>query len=277
LQKHPGLANRALAVFSSAWNWAAAEKEDAPFPANPAKGIKRHNEEKRETFLNTEQLALLGDVLALAETTGLAYEIDEDGPKAKHAPKPENRRRKLDPYAIAAIRLLILTGARLREILHARWSEIDFERGLLNLKSARSKTGKKSIFLSAPALAVLNALPRIEGNPHVIVGEGFDESGTGKPRTDLKKPWAAITKAAGLTDLRIHDLRHSFASVGAGAGMGLPIVGKLLGHTQPCTTARYAHLDSDPLHHAANQIGEAITAAMERRPGASVVPMRKKS
>lgn len=82
------------------------------------------------------------------------------------------------------------------------------------------------------------------------------------PRSDLKKPWTAVTEAAGLTGLRIHDLRHSFASIGAGAGLGLPIVGKLLGHTQAATTQRYAHLDTDPLRKASDAIGAKIVAAL---------------
>jgi len=264
---HPGTANLARAVISVIWEWAAAEREDEDFPPNPTRTIKRFKEEKREQFLTNDQLSRLGDALAEAETVGLPFVIDESNPKAKHAPKVDNRRRRLDPFAIAAIRLLILTGARLREILHARWDEIDFERGLLNLPSNRSKTGKKSIFLSAPALATLQALPRVDGNPHVIVGEGIDEKGIGKPRADLKKPWAAITQAAKLSDLRIHDLRHSFASVGAGSGMGLPIIGKLLGHSQPSTTARYAHLDSDPMRRAVDTIGSTIDAALNKNAG----------
>jgi hypothetical protein len=141
------------------------------------------------------------------------------------------------------IRLLILTGARLREILHARWEFIDFERGVIFLPD--SKTGKKPIYLSAAALAVLSTLPHLEGNPHIIPGDR-----TGQPRVDLKRPWTAVTKAARLEGLRIHDLRHSFASIGAGASLGLPIIGKLLGHSQPSTTARYAHLDADPMRRA---------------------------
>jgi integrase len=173
----------------------------------------------------------------------------------------------LDPFAIAAIRLLILTGARLREILDAQWQQVDFERGILFLPD--SKTGRKPIYLSAPAIQVLASLPRLEVNPHIIAGLK-----DGAPRADLKKPWAAITKAAGLEGVRLHDLRHSFASVGAGASLGLPIIGKLLGHTQAGTTHRYAHLDADPMRRAAETIGATIAAAMGGAPS-NVVPMAK--
>jgi integrase len=235
--------------------------------ANPAKGIKRNPEQGRERYLSTDELARLGDALVEAETSGLPYSVDETKPKAKHAPKPENRCRKLNPFAVAAMRLLILTGARLSEIMTAKWDFIDFERGLLNLLT--SKTGKKPIFLSAAALEVLTSLPRVDGNPFLIPGQK-----DGAPRTDLKKPWAAVTEAAGLPGLRIHDLRHSFASVGAGASLGLPIIGKLLGHTQPATTARYAHLDADPIRRAAETIGNTIAAALNRKPSAEVIAIK---
>ena len=127
--------------------------------------------------------------MAEAETIGLPYEIDETKPNAKHAPKPENRRRKIDSYAITAIRLLILTGARLNEVLKARWDYVDFERGLMNLPT--SKTGKKSVFLSEAALEVLADLPRMEGNPHIFPGEK-----DGRPRADLKKPWQAVIRGS---------------------------------------------------------------------------------
>ena len=169
---------------------------------------------------------------------------------ARHLAKEENRHTVLAPHAVAAIRLLIFTGCRLGEILHLRWSDVDFERGMLHL--ANSKTGKKSVVLNAPALAVLDAIPRV--GEFVIAGQSRSGDAE-KPRSDLKKPWSAIRRHAGLEGLRIHDLRHSFASVGAGAGLGLPIVGKLLGHTQASTTQKYAHLDNDPLRRASNAIG----------------------
>ncbi len=258
----PAIANKSLAVISSAWNWAAKREEPGIGP-NPATGIDRFKEVRRERFLSAEELARLGDAIREGETNGLAWATDETKPTAKHTPR--NARTMLDPYAAAAIRLLILTGARLREVLHARWDWIDFDRGMIHLPD--SKTGQKPIYLSAAAQAVLASLARVEGNPHVFPGEV-----KGEPRTDLKKPWAAITRAAGLEGLRIHDLRHSFASVGAGANLGLPVIGKLLGHSQPATTARYAHLDADPMRRAVETIGNSIAAAMGGKSATVVAP-----
>jgi integrase len=263
----PGAANRAISLVSAIWGW-AARRQIVPFEANPARGLERNRESRSERFLTTSEFARLGAGLAEGETIGLPYEVDETSPGSKHAPKAKNRRVKLDPFAVAAIRLLILTGARLREILHTQWSHVDFDRGIIFL--ADSKTGKKPVYLSAAALAVLSTLPRIEGNPHVIAG-----AKDGRPRADLKKPWAAVRRAAGLEGVRLHDLRHSFASIGAGASMGLPIIGKLLGHSQPQTTARYAHLDADPLRRAVDTIGATITAAMEGNKDAEVVMLQK--
>jgi integrase len=152
--------------------------------------------------------------------------------------------------------------------LHAKWAEVDFERGIIFLPD--SKTGKKPNFLNAAALAVLADMPRLDGNPHVFPGRR-----DGAPRDGLDRPWAAIRKAAGLDGLRIHDLRHSFASVGAGGGLSLPIIGKLLGHSQSATTARYAHLANDPVRAAVETIGATISAAMSRKPGAEVLPIKR--
>ena len=261
----PYAANRAVAVWSKAFAW-AADAGLIPEGQNPAKGIKKYREQGRERFLTSEELARLGDTLREGETIGLPYSVDETKPTAKHAAKADHRRVKLDRYAASALRLLILTGARLREILHAKWEQVDVERGLIFL--ADSKTGKKPLYLSAAAQKVLVDLPRIQGNPHVIAG-----AKDGAPRSDLKKPWAAVCRAAGLEGVRLHDLRHSFASFGAGASLGLPIIGKLLGHSQPATTARYAHLDADPMRRAVDTIGSAILGAMDRKPSAEIVPM----
>jgi integrase len=251
----PGAANRVVSFVSAIWNWAAARDEVA-FGANPARGIARNPEQPHERFLSTEEFGRLAEALSKSQTEGLFYDVDETRPNAKHAPKPENRRRFIDLYAAAAIRLLMLTGARLREILHARWENVDFDRGIIFLPD--SKTGRKPVYLNTAAIDILAALPRAKDNPYVIVGAAKNA-----PRADLKNPWRALTQAAGLEGLRIHDLRHSFASVGAGASLGLPIIGKLLGHTQPATTARYAHLDADPMRRAVETIGETISAAMK--------------
>lgn len=263
----PGRANRALSLVSAIWNW-AARRDEVSLADNPAQGVERYPESRKERFLTSDELSRLGDALRLAETEGLSWQVNEAGPKAKHLAKPENRRAKLDPFAVAAIRLLILTGARLREILDAKWAQVDLERGVIFL--ADSKTGKKPIYLSAAAQSVLASLPRIAGNPHIIAG-----AKEGAPRADLKKPWAAVCRAAGLEGVRLHDLRHSFASFGAGASLGLPIIGKLLGHTQAATTARYAHLDADPLRRAVDTIGATIAAAMDGRRGGDVVAIKK--
>lgn len=251
LKATPYAANRLIAVTGAMWGWAARQGL-VPREGNPARGAEKFKEDRRERFLTPEEFGALGDAIRVGETVGFAYEVDESKPKAKHAPKPENRRTKLEPEVAAAIRLLILTGARLREILHLRWAEVDEGRGLLLL--SKSKTGRKAIVLNAPALAVLAGLDRTE--EHVIRGVN------GLPRADLKKPWAAVCRAAGLEGLRIHDLRHSFASVGAGDGMGLPVIGKLLGHSQAATTQRYAHLDASPLRRAADAIGARISRDM---------------
>jgi hypothetical protein len=262
----PISANRSIALVSSIWSW-AARRDIVVLSENPARGIEKNREQAKDRYLKSAEFARLGDALRIAETEGLPWDVNEQHPNAKHHAKPHNRKTKSDPYAVAAIRLLILTGARLSEILNLKWTEIDFERGIAFL--SESKTGRKPIYLSAAALAVLASIPRVEGNTYIIVG-----SKEGQPRIDLKKPWAAVRKAADLDDLRLHDLRHSFASIGAGASLGLPIVGKLLGHSQPQTTTRYAHLDADPLRRAANLIGSDISAAMGNNFNANIIVLK---
>lgn len=240
LRETPGAANRALAVLSSLLGWAI--KNGLRQAPNPCRDVKRYRGRKMERHLSAGELTSLGQALESVE----AHE----------------------PYTVAAIRLLLLTGARLGEILGLRWDWVDFERGLIRLPD--SKTGAKPIYLNAPALEVLAGLPRIENNPHVIVGA---KSGTAL--VNLQKPWRRIRKAAGLADVRLHDLRHSFASWGAGAGEGLPIIGKLLGHRTPTTTARYAHLAADPVRAANEKIGAHIVAALTGAPSATIERLRR--
>jgi integrase len=254
MRDRPVTANRTLAALSSLFAWAGkVETGYVPEGFNPAARIEKNKEQGRERFLSTVELERLGKALDDAETIGLPWDTDDQGPKAKHLAKPENRITKLSPYTTAAIRLLILTGCRLREILHLRWGEVDFERGLLFLPD--SKTGRKTIILNGPALSILSGLP--QSGTFVIAG-----ASPARPRSDLNRSWTAVRRRAGLDGLRLHDLRHSFASVGVGAGLGLPIVGKLLGHTQASTTNKYAHLDADPLRRVSEIIGAQIDQAM---------------
>jgi integrase len=274
MRDRPYQGNRMLEVVGSLYSF-AGKRKILPLGFNPARGIEQYPEKRRERFLNVDELTRLGDVVREAERVGLPYEIDGAKPTAKHAPKESHRRTKIGPHAAAAVRLLIFTGARLREILHLKWEHVDFERGLLLLPD--SKTGKKAIVLNAPALGILRNLPRV--GTHVIAGQSASTD-IDKPRSDLNRPWRAIVKRAGLTGLRIHDLRHTHASVGAGLGLGLPIIGKLLGHTQHSTTARYAHLDADPLRRASERIGRLLAAAMGDAPNSpakrdTVVRMRR--
>ncbi|WP_246676255.1 tyrosine-type recombinase/integrase [Mesorhizobium sp. B1-1-5] len=252
--KTPFQANRILAVLSSMYAF-AGKHGLVPEGYNPARGIEKFPETSRERWLSPDELGRLGASIRLAETEGIPWSIDPTK-KSKHVPKTK-RETAIGEHAAAALRLLIFTGARLREILHLKWSEVDLERGLLLLSD--SKTGKKTIVLNAPSIEVLSKLQRV--GLYVIAGEsaGSDEE---KPRSDLKRPWAVVTRHADLEDLRIHDLRHNFASFGAGGGLGLPIIGKLLGHAQASTTQRYAHLDADPLRRATNTIGNTIATAM---------------
>jgi integrase len=246
------MANYTVALLASLFSW-AGRRGLAPEGLNPARAIDRFEEDARERFLSSDEFAKLGAALREAETLGIPYDVDESRPTAKHAPKPENRLVIVAPDAVAAIRLLMFTGCRLREILNLGWQDVDFERGILLLRD--SKTGRKTVVLGTAALEVLSRLPRV--GEHVFPG-----ADARKPRADLKRPWAVIKRRAGLTGLRIHDLRHSFASVGAGAGLGLPIIGRLLGHAQPISTARYAHLADDPLRRGAEAITRKIAAAM---------------
>ena len=167
------------------------------------------------------------------------------------------------PSVIATVRLLTFTGARAGEILGLRWEHVDLVSGCLRLPT--SKTGRKVIHLNGPSLAVLSDLAqRRTGNPWVIEG-----AKPGCPLVNIRKPWHRIREAAGLPDVRLHDLRHSFASVAVAGGLSLPIIGALLGHTQPATTARYAHLAADPLRAAAELIGSRLGAALARPSGAT--------
>jgi integrase len=252
LRAHPTQANRVIAVLSKMMN--LAERWGLrPDGSNPVRHVERNRERRRERFLNTEEIGRLGRALDQAAHGPLALTAR----RKKGAPATVT----LSPYALAAIALLLLTGARRGEILGLTWDQVELDRGLLRLVD--SKTGPRVIHLNAAAQAILDRLPRVDGNDHVVVGAHH-----GAHLVNLTKSWHVLRKAAGLPGVRLHDLRHTHASVGAAAGLGLPMIGALLGHTQPATTARYAHLAADPVRAAAEVVGRQLTAAMSggRRP-----------
>ncbi|MCH2250982.1 MAG: site-specific integrase [Cognatishimia sp.] len=216
----PYQANRTLGVLSKMFNLAEVWGL-RPDGSNPCRHVPKYKEQKRERFLSQNELQRLGQALSdsLADGTETIY-------------------------VIAAFRLLLLTGCRLGEIQTLRWDYIT-ESGM---ELPDTKTGARRIPLPQAARAVLSALPREDGNPYVIAG-----SVEGKYATDLQKPWRRIRKRAGLEDVRIHDLRHTYASNAVSSGMPIQMVGRLLGHSQIQTTMRYAHLADDPVRRAAEE------------------------
>lgn len=237
-----GTASRTVGLLSGIFAYAVKRRLRAD---NPVHGVERFADGERERFLSAAETLRLGKALAKSEAAG------------------EN------PYAIAAIRLLALTGARKSEIVGLRWQDVDLDYGCLRLPD--SKTGRRIVHLGAPALEVLAALPRLAGNPHVLPGEK-----NGAPFSGLPKFWERIRARAKLEGVRLHDLRHSFASAGAAGGDSLLLIGALLGHRNPKTTQRYAHVSRDPAKAAADRISSAIAAAMRGDAGEVVELARAK-
>lgn len=223
----PVRANRVVAVLSKmmtlAVKWELAT-------ANPVRGIERAPEVRRERFLSP------------AEIGRLAAALDAIPDRA----------------AVNAIRLLLLTGARRGETMRARWDEFELDGGTWTKPAASTKQGRvHRIPLSDAAVALLREI-RVTAEAKaafVFVGR------TGRPLTDIKATWSRACHAAGLTEVRLHDLRHTYASILASAGMSLPLIGRLLGHTQAATTARYAHLLDDPLREATERVAAVVTAS----------------
>jgi integrase len=231
LRHIPYQANRNLEIvskmFSLAEMWGLR-----PDGSNPRKHLAKYTEHKRERFLSAAELKRLGETLNEMEAEGIEL-----------------------PGAITAVRLLLLTGCRLNEIMKLRWEHFDVEAGVLRLPD--SKTGAKAVHLGQAAIDVLAATSRLPFNPHVITGTLPDQ-----PLSDLQPFWRRVRARAGIKDVRIHDMRHTFASVAVASGQGLPMIGKLLGHSQVQTTARYAHLAGDPVRQAANDVAEVIAGQL---------------
>jgi integrase len=256
LKSTPYQANRVLALLSAMFNFAIEAKWRVD---NPCKSVKKFAEEKRESWLSVEQI--------------------------------QRFREGLDKYkdqsAANCLRLLLLTGSRAGEALRAEWSEFDLTRGVWTKPSHHTKQKKtEHVPLNAPAIELLRSIkPRNAAGP-LFPGtkrKGKDGKLTGgEKRVSLKRPWLQACKAAGLAEaytvqgkrkkmliryrptVRLHDLRHSYASHLVSNGVGLQIVGKLLGHVQASTTMRYAHLQDEALRAATNQLAKIIDFKSEK-------------
>ena len=234
---HPYRANRTIAVLSKMFSLAIKWQYRSD---NPAKGIERNQEQKRERYLSGDELVRLSKALA------------------KHKEK----------NTANIIRLLLLTGARSGEMMAARWNDFDLENGVWTKPGSTTKQKTfHRVPLSAPARQILSVMRKDakDDAEFLFAGRGSAH------RVDLKKAWPAICKAAGLSNARVHDLRHTYASILASAGQSLPIIGALLGHSQPATTARYAHLLDDPLRQATERVGSLVAPSKQT---ANVVKIR---
>lgn len=247
MRPHPYAANRVLSLLNTMF--AMAERKTwgfRPRGSNPCREVTRYKETSRTRFLSGQELARLADALNEAE-----------------------RKQTAPASAIDAIRLLIVTGARKGEVVNLKWRnvKIDAANGTGELELEDSKTGKKTIYLNAPARELLAQRERGEDDAHVFPGRK-----PGSPLGGLQHTWLGIRDQAELPGVRLHDLRHTFASFAVSAGMGLPITGAMLGHREAATTERYAHLEADPVRAANERLGAIMTGAMERK-SADVVEM----
>jgi integrase len=260
LRDQPVNANRCLALIShmmtiaERWELRAAN-------ANPSRGIVRYREVARERLLSADEIGRLGDVL---ERVSRGY-TDADLGQIPAADRP--RRGYVEDWrAPAMIRLLLFTGARLGEIRTLRWDWIDSNRGVARLPD--SKTGAKNIPLTSAALAVLTQIPPCPDSPLVLPGDR-----PGGYYIGIQRSWNRIRSLAGLPDVRLHDLRHAYASIAVLGGHSLFMVGKMLGHRHASTTQRYAHLAADPVRAAADKTADQISALL-RGGQAEIVPFR---
>ena len=290
LHDTPYLANRVLALLGAFFAYAERQGERARH-TNPAHEIEPYREVSRERFLTPAEITRLGQALTTAEREGLPVppqlQAKSRGMSKKRRSKltgrkrgPYNREAKAprlqpaNPFAVAAIRFLILTGWREREALTLRWSHLDLKRSVATLPD--TKTGKSVRVLGAPARLLLDELPRVEGSPYVFPGRSADV-----PLVEISRLWYAARHAARLDGVRLHDLRHSFASVSASSGGSLLMIGKLLGHKETATTAKYAHLLPDPVQAAADAASGQVAAWLSRSSGQTeegqMQPKRRRS
>lgn len=240
-ERAPYQANRMAAVLSKMMNFAVKLGWRAD---NPVRGLERNHEDRRERYLSPAELAALSAALA------------------EHS----------DQRSADAIRLLVLTGARRGEVLGAEWSQFDLAASTWTKPSSHTKQKRPHrVPLSAPAVALLTSIRERQGDGERYV---FPGDKPGRPLTEIKRSWSAVCKKAKIEGARVHDLRHTFASILVSGGGSLPLIGAMLGHTQASTTHRYSHLADDPLREAAERVGAAYEAARTAAKPAEVVSLR---
>lgn len=255
--RRPIMANRVLGALSAFFAW--CERHGLrPRGENPARLVEKFPERTTERFLDEDEIRRLGEALHAAETVGLRTatrlrKTTENPEKLKHRPASADLPRKADPVAVAAIRFLMFSGFREQEALSLRWDSVDFARAIVTLDD--SKTGRSVRYVGSAALDVLQQLPRT--TEHVFPGAVI-----GQPRKEIKRTWYAVREEAKLEDVRLHDLRHTVASVAASRGESLPQIAALLGHRDTKSTVRYAHLIERSMREMADRVNNDIRSAL---------------
>ena len=273
LQSTPRQANLVLSILSKALTlaevWGMRTEQ-----SNPVRMVKRYKETERERFLSGEELARLGQTLEEAETNGLPWVIKATADKAKHLlPDADKRRTPVNPTALAAIRLLLFTGARLSEILELRWEHIDMKEGTIALP-ARKGDGRRAHPVSSGALAVLSGLPKKKKSPFVLPRAGDPKRHLAKEV--LENAWQRVRARAGLDDVRLHDLRHTVGTFASQAGSNAFMISHLLRHTNVTITNRYVNPDANPIRELSETIGQRIEAGLSgQTSNADVVPLHR--
>ena len=232
LARIPRSANHAKAIVSALLNFGCALGLRAPGD-NPARRVRPYRERQSERFLSEAELVAAAEGIAAAERAG-----------------------KIGPYAAAGLRLALFTGARSGEIVAAQWAYVDWDRRFIRLPDSKNNA-PRTVHLNDAAIEVLHGLPR--AGPYIVAG-----AHAAAPYKNLTRAWAIARRFASLNDVRLHDLRHSYASLAASQGVSLQMIGKLLGHRNVATTARYAHLARDAAAATNDQLGSLMVAAIER-------------
>ncbi|MGJ0391163.1 MAG: tyrosine-type recombinase/integrase [Methylocystis sp.] len=271
MEATPRQANLTLAVLSKAFSLAELWGL-RPDGSNPCRKVPRYPENARERFFSNEELSRLGAALREAESPGLPWH-EREGAKAKHRAKEENRVTPVSPRALAAIRLLLFTGARLSEILELRWEHVDFEGGTIALPD-RKGGARRAHPVSSIALTLLADLPQEEGSPWVLPAPLDATKSLSK--SVVENAWQRVRFRAAVPDVRLHDLRHTVGTFASQAGVNAFHVRDLLRHSNIAVTARYANRDSDPIRAVSEDVGARIMAGLENKPAGKIVVFARK-